>query len=199
MASSIETTSTTTTLKNNGTAYISVDTTENVTLAHPLALAQGGSGAVSVNGIVQIVNTQTGAVAQSTTVMPIDNTIPQITEGAEYMTLAITPKHADNLLLIQSIAQISVNTGTSMGMALFVGTTANALAAIGGNFNGGSVNRGMSLTHHMVAGGTSELTFRIRIGSGASGTTAFNSGEAVGTRLFGGVCASSITITEYSV
>ena len=47
MASSIETTSSTTILKNNGTAYISVDTNENVTLAHPLALAQGGTGAAS--------------------------------------------------------------------------------------------------------------------------------------------------------
>ena len=47
MASSIETTSSTTILKNNGTAYISVDTDENVTLAHPLAVASGGTGAAS--------------------------------------------------------------------------------------------------------------------------------------------------------
>ena len=47
MASSIETTSSTTVLKNQGTAYISVDTDENVTLAHPLALASGGTGAAS--------------------------------------------------------------------------------------------------------------------------------------------------------
>jgi len=47
LASSIETTSSTTILKNNGTAYISVDTDENVTLAHPLAVASGGTGAAS--------------------------------------------------------------------------------------------------------------------------------------------------------
>ena len=61
MASSIETTSTTTTLKNNGNTYMSVDTSDNVTvtndisvtdlavtgnatLTNPLPLASGGTG-----------------------------------------------------------------------------------------------------------------------------------------------------------
>ena len=51
--------------------------------------------------LVQVVNTQTGAVATGTTVMPIDDTIPQNTEGDQYMTLAITPTHASNKLLIE--------------------------------------------------------------------------------------------------
>ena len=148
--------------------------------------------------VQQIVNVQTGAVATGTGRIPQDDTIPQITEGDEYMTLAITPTSATNKLLIESTAMMTVNGGTSLTMALFVGTTANALAAIGGNSNGGSVNRGMTLVHNMVAGTTSELTFRIRLGPNAAVTLAFNSGEGVGTRLYGGVCASSITITEYS-
>jgi hypothetical protein len=44
MASSIETTSTTTTLKNNGNTYMSVDTNDVVALNNPLPLASGGTG-----------------------------------------------------------------------------------------------------------------------------------------------------------
>ena len=44
MASSIETTSTTTTLKNNGNTYMSVDTNDVVALENPLPVASGGTG-----------------------------------------------------------------------------------------------------------------------------------------------------------
>ncbi len=56
--------------------------------------------------LVQVVNTETGAVATGTTVMPADNTIPQNTEGDEYMTLAITPTNTNNKLLIEVEWQI---------------------------------------------------------------------------------------------
>jgi hypothetical protein len=49
------------------------------------------------------------------------------------------------------------------------------------------------MTHYMTAGTTSATTFKVRGGVNA-GTLTFN-GE-VGARLFGGVCASSITVTE---
>ncbi len=48
--------------------------------------------------VVQAVNTQTGAVGTTTTIMPFDDTIPQITEGSEFMTRAITPTSASNIL-----------------------------------------------------------------------------------------------------
>tara|TARA_R110000803_G_scaffold40942_5_gene88237 strand:- start:1221 stop:1817 length:597 start_codon:yes stop_codon:yes gene_type:complete len=198
MASSIETTSTTTTLKNNGTAYISVDTNENVTLAHPLALAQGGSGAVSVNGIVQVVNTQVSAVASGTTTMPQDDTIPQNTEGNEYMTLAITPKHASNKLRIDIVSVDENNSaGNPTTYALFQDSTAGALAAWGNTHDNINWLYTTNLTHYMTAGTTSATTFKLRIGGHSASTTTFN-GKTTG-RLFGGVCASSITITEYSV
>jgi len=44
LASSIETTSTTTTLKNNGNTYLSADTNDVVALANPLPIASGGTG-----------------------------------------------------------------------------------------------------------------------------------------------------------
>jgi|TARA_R110002074_G_C12237405_1_gene638878 hypothetical protein len=198
MASSIETTSTTTTLKNNGNNYLSVDTNDVVSLNNPLPLASGGSGAVSVNGIVQIVNVQTGAVATGTTAIPYDDTIPQNTEGDEFMTLAITPKHASNKLKIDVVWLGSQSNSLSYMIAtLFQDSTAGALAAgFQGKSRSSSDESGIIFTHYMAAGTTSETTFKVRAGA-ASGTTTFNGHTTA--RTLGGVVASSITITEYSV
>lgn len=148
--------------------------------------------------VVQVVTYQTGAVATGSTVMPIDDTIPQNTEGNEYMTLAITPKATTNILVIDVIAQLSVASAQRIGGALFQDSTAGALAAtsVGSTTNGwDAAVIPVHIRHTMVAGMTSATTFKFRAGAAGATTTTFN-GQS-GARLFGGVMASSITITEY--
>ncbi len=71
--------------------------------------------------VVQVVNFQTGAAATGTGLIPIDDTIPQITEGNEYMTLAITPTNATNKLKITVVAMLSNDTSDAIiACALFV-------------------------------------------------------------------------------
>ena len=144
--------------------------------------------------LVQIVNTQTGAVATGTTVIPFDDTIPQNTEGDEYMTLAITPKSASNILYIDVTVQIAYSVAAWLAVALFQDSTANALAAIVGyqTTAGGALTQ--TFRHKMTAGTTSATTFKVRAGGQVAGTTTFN-GQNTG-RIYGGVMASSITITE---
>jgi hypothetical protein len=142
-----------------------------------------------------MVYTQTGALATGTGAIPQDDTIPQITEGTEFMTRTITPKHASNLLQIDVVLYCGQSADTTTQMALFVGTTANALAAVATDAYS-TRQEVPTLRHIVVAGATSELTFRVRA-SGSSGTISFN-GQG-GGRRFGGVAGSSITITEYSV
>ena len=67
--------------------------------------------------LVQVVNTETGAVATGTTNAVADNTIPQNTEGDEYMTLAITPTNTNNKLLIQGSKWFDADT-MSLGRVL---------------------------------------------------------------------------------
>ena len=76
----------------------------------------------------QIVATQTGAVATGTTTFPEDDTIPQNTEGDEYMTLAITPKSSTSRLMITAQVFGSVSSGTRWGIGLFKDSTADALS-----------------------------------------------------------------------
>lgn len=146
--------------------------------------------------VLQQVYSQTGAVATGTTVLPYDDTIPQLTEGTQFLSLAITPKSASNILRIEVIAFVGSTggSGSVTGLALFQDSTANALAS-GVNAHGGNSAVLFNLKHTMVAGTTSSTTFTARIGPAAGATITFN-GDT-GARKFGGVLASSITITEY--
>ena len=150
---------------------------------------------VSAYRVVQVVNTQTGAVATGTTTIPMDDTIPQNTEGTEFMTLAITPLDVNNVLQIDVTFLGGPNSaGIWCIVALFQDTTANALAAAPIYFDTASGFRTATFRHTMVAGTVSSTTFKVRAGGSAASTVTFNG--VGGARFMGGVMPSSITITE---
>ena len=199
MATSITTDATTTTLNNNGNAYLTVSASDVVSLTNPLPVASGGTGATSLalGKVVQVVNVQTGAVATTTTAIPLDDTIPQNTEGGEFMTLAITPTSATSKLRIDVVGNGScTDSAATMAFALFQDSTAGALAVAGVVPFANRINN-VIYTHYMTAGTTSATTFRVRGGGHYSGTATFNGWG--GNRKWGGVYSSSITITEISV
>jgi|TARA_R110000782_G_scaffold246511_1_gene333201 hypothetical protein len=183
-----------TTTSGTSAAKMTIAANGTVTLATPLPLASGGTGiTTAATAVVQIVNVTDGALATGTTVIPQDDTIPQKTEGDEWMTLAITPKASSNKLFIQAVVNMSADSALDSCIALFQDTTANALAASARhNYAEPDI---FTINHFMEAGTTSATTFKIRGGSNA-GTTRFN-GKST-NRLYGGVMSSSITITEYS-
>jgi hypothetical protein len=167
-------------------------TASNVTLTLP-AVTGTVLTTATAGTVLQVVNTQTGAVATGTTAIPIDDSIPQNTEGTEFMTLAITPTNSSNKLVIQVVMQLSTNADANIAIALFQDSTANALAA---QVFRQDISTGFTLlylTHYMTAGTTSSTTFKARGGAG-SGTYTFNG--TGGSRIFGGVMSSSITIME---
>lgn len=145
---------------------------------------------------VQVVSTNFTAVATGTTVIPIDDTIPQITEGDQYMTQAITPKSVTNILVVEVVFMGSNSAAAQdVIVALFQDATANALAATSTLMATATGRVALPLTHTMTAGTTSSTTFRVRAGSPAAGTTTFN-GFAT-NRIFGAITKSFIRITEY--
>tara|TARA_Y100000356_G_scaffold46092_1_gene36372 strand:+ start:183 stop:770 length:588 start_codon:yes stop_codon:yes gene_type:complete len=149
--------------------------------------------------LVQMVSSVDGAVATGTTVFPVDDTIPQNTEGVEYMSLAITPTNASNKLVIQFTGSFAVNDtgGAGVGSALFQDSTAGALAATTHDSNGSHERYQHTIQHVMAAGTTSATTFKIRAGYVTSATVTFNGSNT--SRQFGGVNASSLIIWEYEV
>jgi len=177
--------------------YTFWDTDDQVLYAWETGTGWVATGGAGSSVVVQVKNTQTGAVATGSTGIPYDDTIPQNTEGDEYMTLAITPTSATNKLRIDVVW-----VGTTVGqawiiVALFQDSTANALAAACDFHTVSTSGTTTTFTHYMTSGTTSATTFKVRAGidsGGAGGTMTFN-GQS-GGRIFGGVSASSITITE---
>ena len=148
--------------------------------------------------IIQRLLSQTGSVSSGTTTLPHDNTIPQKTEGDEFMSLAITPKSAINLLTIQANVWLSNNSAGTFHQtaALFQDTTANALAAVS-EANSQNLMVSTDLLYRMLAGTTSATTLKIRAGCDAGNTTTFNGISAAG--IFNGVGNSSLSIEEMMV
>jgi hypothetical protein len=144
--------------------------------------------------VVQVVNGQTGAVATGTTNIPLDDTIPQNTEGDQYMSLAITPTSATHKLKIDVVFNGSVSVAEWIIVALFQDSTANALAVAPPYLSTGTGIATVTFSYYMTAGTTSATTFKVRAGKVSSGTMTFNGFS--GARKFGGAIASSITITE---
>jgi hypothetical protein len=145
--------------------------------------------------LAQSVTSQSGTVATGTTLLPFDNTIPQITEGDQYLSLAITPTNASSTLEIAVTIIVASSVVNNMGAALFQDATANALAAAGSLIATAGGNTCINFTYIMTAGTTSATTFRVRAGGNLAGTTTFNGGA--GVQIYGGVMASRITIKEY--
>lgn len=168
--------------------------TSNGAGAAPTFQAAGAGG----GKVLQAVNVIDGAVATGTTAMVDDDTIPQNTEGDEYMTLAITPTNSSNKLLIQVVHNGGLSVGTdTLVVGLFQDSTAGALAASHGYVpDSDRPTEPIVINYFMTAGTTSSTTFKVRAG-GTTGTHTFN-GEAA-ARRYGGVLYSSITITEIEV
>lgn len=159
----------------------------------PTLLVNMGPGVPRTGEIIQSLYSATGASATGSTTIPNDNTIPQNTEGDQYMSLAVTPTNAVNRLAIDAQAQISNGGGNRTIAALFQDSTAAALATTRGPAASNLMGP-IPLHHDMAAGVTSSTTFKLRVGDSAGNTLTFN-GEA-GAQLYNGTANSCMRITE---
>lgn len=148
--------------------------------------------------IAQVQYDQDGTLSTGSVAIPPDNTIPQITEGTQFMSLAITPTNASSTLEIDVTLYGSENSNTSdqLTVALFKDSGADAIAAGTSpqtHTNGLPVV--VSFKHFISAGSTSAQTFTVR--AGLNNANQFNFNGGFGGQVMGGVLASSIKITEY--
>lgn len=157
----------------------------------------GGGGGSGI--LVQKVIASSASQATTMEVIPIDNTIPQITEGEEYITAVITPTSSSNILGINFTSQ-GYTDGTGMTVALFQDAVSDALIAINpdtlSSLSDGSP--AIVLNYYMTAGTVSPITFRIRYGGPDPGNTSYML-RAFNLNTFGGIMRSYLTIEEYQV
>lgn len=131
--------------------------------------------------------------------MPYDDTIPQNTEGTEFITASITPTDAANLLHVQVNCTHLVHSSASSGVqshAIFLDSETDARAAgtIPRTTAAGGVGAGY-IDLWMTAGQATSMTFKWRCGGNAGGTTYINGNTT--SRRRGGVGTLSMMITEY--
>jgi hypothetical protein len=176
------------------TAYENNADTNEFSDAEQTKLAGIETGA-EVSKLVQTVNSQDGAVSTGTTAMVFDDSIPQSTEGDQYMSVAITPGSTSNILEIDVVVFGAKNIGAGdMGVALFKDSDTGALAAGFVRLTNNNIGNMVTFRHRMTAPSTSAITFKVRAGANAN-TFTFNGINA--GRIFGGVLASSISVKEY--
>lgn len=150
-------------------------------------------GATLDGAVVQRVYSEILTNVDITTVMPYDDTIPQITEGVEILTAAITPRSATNRIRIRFQAPHSNTAATANGAALFVDATANALAAVAQHLIAAGSSDEMALEYEEVAASITARTYRIRVGP-ASNTMRLNGTGT--TRIFGGKQRATLVVEE---
>lgn len=160
----------------------------------PTKIQTLGPGLPRTGTIMQPASASDSATATGATAMPFDNTIPQNTEGDQYLSLTLTPSSALNLLDIEHSGQYEAVGGAAfISVALYQDSTANALAAEAMHHTANAANYRHTLIHRMLAGTASSTTLKIRAGANAN-SVRFNGASGAG--LFGGVGYSWLKATE---
>jgi hypothetical protein len=170
------------------------DTLTNKSIAATQLTGTIAAAALPAGSVLQVKNSLLGTLTTGTTLIPLDNTIPQITEGFQVLSLAITPTSATSKLLIQVVVHASNSASSNISIALFQDSTANALAAATTYNAVSTAVMPLISNYFMTSGTTSSTTFTVRVGSNGAGTINVNGGG--GIQHFGGTLYSSITITE---
>lgn len=144
--------------------------------------------------LVQVQRTDDGAAATGSTGISFDDSVPQNTEGDQFLSQAITVQAAPNVLQTRSEVMLAVSNQTAVTMALFRDSTAAALAACGELPAAANNPFVLQLHHAAKAGAAATTTMKVRLGRNASGTVTLNG--AGGGRSLGGVANSFIEVSE---
>jgi hypothetical protein len=141
------------------------------------------------------------AYAEYTTVgtfsahIPLDDTIPDISEGHEIFSLAITPKRSTSRIRVR-VEGTFASSGTGISMALFKDGGSPAVRARHvANATAGEPDY-LSLTYEFAPGSISPITFTVRVGGAGAGDVTVRASGSTAARYFGGVECPTITIEE---
>ncbi|MGJ5032364.1 DUF2793 domain-containing protein [Bradyrhizobium sp. HKCCYLS2038] len=154
-----------------------------------------GTAWTATNGVFADSKTVTNDVRSGTsTVIPWDDTIPQISEGTEVISTTVTPKSVTNKLRVRFEASLSPDTGgIDVTAALFLNSVTNAIRST--SIYLASINHSapVVLTHEFVPATTSPITLSVRVGPAAGGV--YWNGTSTGRRL-GGNQVITLTVDE---
>ena len=153
----------------SGLNVTGVSTATNVSTASSVTagtLHGNGAGLTNVTAGLLLRKTAYDIPRQSigSAAFPLDDTIPQISEGTQFFSQAYTPSTANCDLYIYCSAGIRerTNVADDVGMALFISDQTDALRVVTGFMVGYGHGELLHLYHKMPSWGVSAKTFSLR-------------------------------------
>jgi hypothetical protein len=164
-----------------------------VLTATDAAAAREAIGLPTSGTVIDTSYAEIATYSTTTAVIPIDNSIPQNTEGTEIISASITPKTTTNSLRVRFSISMAVGSQDNIIVAMFLNSGTNAICA---RYSSTAANFSqlMYMEHEFVPGATTSQTVKIRVGTG-SGSSLYINGNSVG-RLLGGVNSGLLAIEE---
>lgn len=141
--------------------------------------------------VLQVGYTAITAATDASNQMPISSSVPTSTQGTLVATASFTPKSATSKVIVEATIAGTAATAEQYTVALFVNGGANAVAAVPFRSESNAGCGEFVLRYQMTPGSTSAITFTFRLGPNTNGNIFHVNGA------YGGVCASSVKITEY--
>jgi hypothetical protein len=149
-----------------------------------------------VQNVVQVRIKQYNDYDTTSNAIPLDDTIPQSTEGKQVMDIMITPQNEKNTLIIEVIALFSVNGGTYNGtIALFKDAGVDALCVSSSGAYVGALMIMLPLKYKTIAGTKNSINFKVNIGPSSGAIVLYFNGSSA-ARKFGDIPKSYIQVTE---
>lgn len=149
-------------------------------------------------GQVNLIEDASSAALTGTGIIPLDDTIPQITEGDEYFSVTITPRDTNNTLVFEAHLIFSHTVSSPViVVALFQDSTVDCLACSRRQEGFADMRSNMYFSHQRTAGTESSTTFTLRAAGHSAGTLTLNGFR--GARNYGGRCFSWFRVTELGV
>ena len=145
-------------------------------------------------GVIQV-QTAVDSVYQSTASnIPIDNTVPLISEGLSLVDVSITPKFSDSQLVFSFVGMFAGSSDALLTVSLIDVTGAATLTASIINLGSNIVGYSQGVIHWVIdSPGLTANTYRIRFGANTGTSYVNGSGTA---RLYGGAAGARLTVTE---
>jgi hypothetical protein len=146
--------------------------------------------------IIQTQRTVHTTYSTTNSTIPIDDTIPQITEGTQLLTATITPRYNTSLIRCRFSANGTISADFQNGaFALFRDSVVNAIAARSFFCDQQEVFSSYFEIYDAPAT-TSTISYQIRFGRQSGGSGTFYVNGWTGGRIFGGVAPATLVLEE---
>lgn len=149
-----------------------------------------GSAFTSDGGALRTIDNSSGLI-------PSDDTIPQVGEGTQLLSLTYTPKSATSRLRLRSYMYATAGNSAVISCAHFRDGAANAVASGWSIAQAASWAIPVMVEREIATGSIAPTTITMRVGVSAAGQGFYLNGSG-GSRLHGGATQSTLSIEEYA-